>query len=269
MKASFGEYGAFQVRNGVRFNKTVGGKTLLVKETEVPVEVADLLKKRLNIMQEAIVTEPISEPETQSPVAAPVDTQNEAQEVVEADAPALTQDDFIDSPQATHIDADYLDSISIHSASLKDMAQALYDRFGVYTVWLGRLPEDDEVNPFTSAPMTKYEKGLAYQAFIRASHNGTLAASDPETLRKDLDAKRDSVVDYQNTLVPVAETLKQARDQNSFEWRTSVRGGNSESSGVSGGSVNGAGVRMTNDDFTDEPLVEPKIGGAPVIRPNW
>lgn len=186
------------------------------------------------------------------------------------------------SPQ---VDPDFLESVSIHTAPLQDIVEALYNRFGIYTVHLGKLPEADEINPLTGEGFTKYHLGIAYQASIYAQNKGILRR-DPEGNRKAIDEGRTASAEF--AVDPVPTTLGQARRENSFAYRTSPqgtqvqprteivheRGADGELHAVQReipegetGQFNGAHARYDKDE--DEVIVEPVMGGKPVIRPNW
>lgn len=269
-KVSFGEYGAFTNKNSVRFQKN----NRLVSEQDVPKEVADHLRKLLNRPTEAqsqqLKEESLRVPENLQAAERPVE-------------PTLTADDDFDaldvsgeplpkpvepvSPipeQVAHepiegerlpdsVDSDFLETISIHTASLKDMAEAIYNRFGIYTVYLGELPKNDEINPLTGEVFTKYHLGIAYQAAIKAQVRGL---PSPEEGRRAMDEGRSAHQNFQ--VDPVPQTLGEARQANSFDYRTSVRGANE--------SINGTNTHF--DEREDEPIVEPSFGKK-VIRPNW
>lgn len=183
------------------------------------------------------------------------------------------------------VQPDFLESVSIHSASLEDIAEALYNRFGIYTVYLNKLPEADEVNPLTAVQFTKYHLGIAYQAAIFAQNQGLLDLP-PEHNRKQMDAGRFAAAN--TPLDKPVETMGEARRANSFEYRTSVKGTQGEptteivhitdpETGVvkavqrvipagEAGEFNGAAQRYDNEE--DERIVEPRFGKQ-VIRPNW
>jgi hypothetical protein len=170
---------------------------------------------------------------------------------------------------------------------LKDIAQALYDRFGIYTVYLRKLPQNDEVNPLTGTAFTKYHLGIAYQAAIYAENQGLLD-KEPEALRKQIDSGRAASQNFETD--PVPHTMAENRQANSFAFRTSVRGTQHVATtriehvvGEDGelhavqvpvtqedgeANLNGAGQRYDREQ--DELIVEPPImGGKPIIRPNW
>lgn len=191
----------------------------------------------------------------------------------------------IDPPfPATSVEPDFLEQVSIHTASLEDITRALYERFGVYTVYLNQLPNPDEINPITGEMFTKYHQGIAYQAALSAQNRGILDRK-PEEGRRLMDEGRTASANFAVDKVP--ETMGEARRADSFDFRTSVRGNESKSAteivhitdenGVvhaiqrdipagQTGEFNGASSRF--DEEEDERIVEPRMGKQ-VIRPNW
>lgn len=307
-KETFGEFGAFVARGGgIRFQKN----NRLIKESAIPPEVADFLRKKLNVPR--VAAEPTQTPE---PVHIPV--QDDTSPVDEV---PLTPADFeepvgseepVDSngnpplpskPELTRADEpvmeprqpdenDYLEQVSIHTASLADMAQAMFDRFGIYSVWLGRYPQPEEVNPLTGHPITNYERGVAYQAAVRAENQGL---KDPTIFRRSLDESIVAQANFDKSFEKPANTMDEKKAADNFDWRTSVESGlqtpqdtplehytdkdgevharraganSGEQVGVSeSGSVTQA--HSSNDGISDdEPTAEPQIGKK-VIRPVW
>lgn len=183
------------------------------------------------------------------------------------------------------VNPDFLEQVSIHSASLEDIAQALYNRFGIYTVYMRKLPEADEVNPLTGVSFTKYHLGIAYQAAIFAQNQGILNIP-PEVHRKQIDQDRFAAANTPLDTPP--QTMGAARRANSFDYRTSVKGNQDTATteivhitdpetGIvkavqrvipagQTGEFNGARQRYDNDE--DERIVEPQFGKQ-VIRPDW
>lgn len=310
-KTDFGEYGAFTSGNSIRFTK---GKKM-VKREDVPTDIADLLTKRLTVDETPKAKFPRpSEEELAKMRAKSLEVKPELQasnEKLAEDAAALSADDFDDEPapdsngneplpradeptepapvaaalvNPPETGSELLEQLSIHTAPLEDIARALYERFGIYTVYLRQLPNTDEINPLTAEPFSKYHQGIAYQAAISAQNRGILDRT-PEEGRRLIDEGR-----FASENLPLdtpARTMAEARQQDSFEYRTSVRATNSEPAteiihvkGEDGlfhavqreipagetGEFNGAKARYNQEE--DELILEPQIGKQ-VIRPNW
>lgn len=205
-----------------------------------------------------------------------------AQPAVELPTPAEIP--LPSEPVSNGVDPSFMESVSIYTASLTDMARALYDRFGIYSVYLNQLPQGDEINPLTGGQFTKYHLGIAYQSAISAHTNGII---NPEGQRQVIDDGRAASEHFHEAFEPAPVTMADARKQNSFDYRTAVAGTRevpttviehvrgadgqihavqreipvSEQGGV-------APSRYDNDE--NEQVLEPPIfGGKPIIRPNW
>lgn len=192
-----------------------------------------------------------------------------------------------DTPAGLHpvpAEPDFLETVSIHTAKLEDITRALYERFGIYTVYLRQLPNPDEINPLTGEQFTKYHQGIAYQAAIGAQNRGILDRPAEEG-RRLMDEGRNASANFQ--VDPVPQTMGEARRANSFDYRTSARGQegapateivhitdeNGQVHAVQRpipagqtGEFNGASSRYDAEE--DERIVEPQMGKQ-VIRPNW
>ena len=76
-------------------------------------------------------------------------------------APAPLPDEEIPAPTAPPQDANIysqedIDAVSIYTVPIAILAEALHERFGVYTVFRGEMPTESEVSPLTGQPMTAY-----------------------------------------------------------------------------------------------------------------
>lgn len=182
------------------------------------------------------------------------------------------------------VDPSFLESVSIHTAPVEALAQALYDRCGIYTVYLGVLPRSDEINPLTGDTFSKYHLGIAYQAAIQAQARGL---KDPEGFRQSIEHDRLAGANFKETLEPIAHTLGEARQQDSFAFRTSVQSTRPQAAteivhiqDENGQTIavqrevqlseHGGTARSRFDTTEDEQVLEPPIfGQKPIIKPNW
>lgn len=314
-KVEFGEYAAFNSRGGTRFMHQ--GK--MISEKAIPPEIipfleAKLASKVLEELDDAIPTKPalFSKPSPEElakmreeslkvPDELKLTPEEEATRVVPDNEAPLTPDDFdeplektpadriaeIGEPSETlepTVDPSFLESVSIHTAPVEALAQALYDRCGIYTVYLGVLPRSDEINPLTGDTFSKYHLGIAYQAAIQAQARGL---KDPEGFRQTIEQNRDAGANFKETLEPIAHTLGEARQQDSFAFRTSVQSTRPQSAteivhvtddkGVVHAvqreiptTEEGGVARSRYDEKEDEQILEPPIFGTkPIIKPNW
>lgn len=293
MKVTFGQFTAFDTPGGIRFQEN----KKLTAEKNIPPEVVEILKKRLG--QDTKQYErpspeesaKLKEESMKVPEHLQLSPEEEAQRQETPIEEPLNESDFEEElPPDTVPDeqpadsgevaaAEFMEKMSIHSASLEDIAQALYDRFGIYTVYLDKMPETDEINPLTATQFTKYHQGIAYQASVYAKANGLLNRN-PEAHRKSMDNARAAHENVKDSFYR-PETPQQKA--NTFSNRTSVEGSKqpvaTEIVHVTGedgvtraiqrpiNTPNGA--RSVSHPEEEEPLVQPRMGGKPVIRPNW
>lgn len=212
----------------------------------------------------------------------------------------ISEPDVVEHPveaarrEALEETSEYMEQVSIYTAGIKDIAQALYDRFGVYTIYLNEVPQTDEINPLTGEAFSRYHQGIAYQALVKARGSGFFNRN-PELAARAVTEGRVAHENYQAAAGDPRHTdHSQPTDTNaapdSFAYRTSPAANNSpqthyishEPDPVTGeiravqravpnaaqhsGKVNNSRQRF--DANQDEMIVEPQFGQQ-VIRPNW
>ena len=293
MSIRYGEYAGFLRKGGKRigYQKLVNGRMQLVKDVDVPEDV------RLYIEHQFIgitINDPPKTPEelfNDKHISRGLVLPNEFASNAEV-SPEVEQV-ITEAEQSLSMARQALDEMTgktIYDAPLADIAEALFERFGIYTCYLNRFPNDDEINPFTAAPMTKYEKGVAYQSYVRVMSSGVLNR-DPEAPKKALDQAIKAHENVEQQFTPAPSTFAEDKQSNSFEYRTSVEGDKDRSLPTKKlihyqdengetrvayvdipeeehDSKNGAKSEIVDDMFTSEPIVQPQFGKQ-VIRPNW
>lgn len=172
-------------------------------------------------------------------------------------APAPLPDEEVPTPTAPPQDANIysqedIDAVSIYTVPIAMLAEALHERFGVYTVFRGEMPTESEVSPLTGQPMTAYQRGEAYQAARRAIAQGVLDM-DFEQVKMDLDGSQKASEELRETFDKPTQILsvEDHRRLNTFDSRTSM-----------------AAMKTRTYDDIDEPVAEPNMMGE-IIRPNW
>ena len=98
----------------------------------------------------------------------------------EADAPQVDYEAMLQEAEARSVDA----------VNLRVLVKALYERFGVYTVYLNKTPSREDINPLTGAIMNSLTLGQANQGFRVAQRTGT--SWNPEAIKAQLEAARQS-----------------------------------------------------------------------------
>lgn len=79
---------------------------------------------------------------------------------------------------------------SVDNVNLREIAVALYQRFGVYTVYINKTPAREDINPLTGAMMNTLTLGQANQGFRIAQRTGT--SWNPTAIRSEVEAARNS-----------------------------------------------------------------------------
>lgn len=309
-KAKHGEYGAFTVGNGLRFQF----RNKLIKEGEVPPVVVETLKRELGIpvaQIESRFNQATSPEETAKVVDTPAQRDEEGQALQEAPLnPAdfelvqnATQEAFetveevqqtVNEIQQTVNDTALVIDEFLKSLTIQELAKILEERFGVYTIWLNRYPENDEISPITGEPMPHYEVGMAYNAAKRAFIQGRLTTINYEGLKK---VREESIAQGKIIRESYNEPVQQPTEaqneaQNNFDFRTSVRAANQSEPQVAPlihvkDPTTGLMVAMRDPNWEPRPadlngaqsvshpgevekLVQPPLNQAqPTIRPNW
>lgn len=187
------------------------------------------------------------------------------------------------------VDTEFMERTSIYTADLKDIAQALYDRFGIYTIWLAATPQTDEVNPLTGEAFTRYHQGIAYQALIRARGNGFFNRN-PERSMENMTEGRIAHENYQATTATRGDVEPTAPTQAApgFAERTAPNFHQRQTHYIAhepdpvtgelravqrpvpqaANYASGSSARQRYDATEDEIIAEPRIGQQ-VIRPDW
>lgn len=150
-------------------------------------------------------------------------------------------------------------STGLKNATIFDLANEMYDRFGVYTVFINKVPRDNDIHPFSGEVMTRYEVGLAYQKHNQVVAQGKLT-KDFGGQFAEVEASREASVTHRKEMQANAQMTPQDHEkENTFAYRTSVNGQNKRST-----------VTKTrpNDPISEDATVEPDLRGK-TIRPEW
>ena len=98
------------------------------------------------------------------------------------------EDDLGFSEQAPEVDLmamlEEAERRSVDAINLKELVNVLYERFGIYTVYLNRTPKLSDINPLTGAVMNQLTLGQANQGFRNAQRMGT--SWNPNTIRAQI-----------------------------------------------------------------------------------
>lgn len=248
----------------------LGGKR--VAEKNVPQEVRDYFYKQpdeLGEVEGADFTEQPDTPETEATEEQIQDALNSADfdemlaqeglKPTEDKMPSSFEMELIEQIEELKAQLAEKEEGSKDSKDIFALAKELYDRFGVYTVFTGVAPRENDIHPFSGEVMTRYEVGLAYQKYNMVTAQGKLNkdfGAQYELTEKSRAASKEHVDEMnRNRHMSAAEHQK----RNTFDFRTSVKGQN-QSSMVT--------KPRNNDPISEEATKEPNLNGQ-TIRPVW
>lgn len=245
-------WGEIKLKSGSTYRKLIDGKWTPMRKHEVPQSVVEAF--------EGVV---VSEP-----------TPEEVNEIAEkVDNPQEDVNDFGFSGEAPEIDwkAAYEDAIthSTDNLTLKDLADLMYTKFGVYTCYLQREPKQDDVHPITGNLMSNFTRGQARQQYLSAVAAKT--NYDPNVMARilksreshfDIQAHREAHPDRfvqpdiempeeDNPYADKKLTMKEWRDMRAAEKPI----------------MNSERGRRGDGTDEDELYAEPPINGHTIIRP--
>lgn len=236
------------------YRKSIDGKMIPVRKHEVPSEVVEAFEGV--IMEGVEVT------------AKDVHENNKSVDIQKEDV-----NDFGFSGKEPEIDwkAAYEDAIthSTDNLTLKDLADLMYTKFGVYTCYLQREPKQDDVHPITGNLMSNFTRGQARQQYLSAVAAKT--NYDPNVMARilksreshfDIQAHRDAhperfvspdieMPEEDNPYADKKLTMKEWRDMRAAEKPI----------------MNSERGRRGDGTDEDELYAEPPINGHTIIRP--
>ena len=163
-----------------------------------------------------------------------------------------------------------LEQKSIDNASLHDLCEALYKRFGLYTCYLKREPKDTDVHPVTGALMNNFTLGQTRQQYFTAVRMKT--NYDPTVMRGILKSRENVHFDIQAHKAEhperfSPESIEMPTEDNPYadkkmtmeEWRKRREQANKPIMASQRG-------RFDDGSDPDELYAEPPINGRTIIR---
>lgn len=236
------------------YRKSIDGKMIPVRKHEVPQEVVEAF--------EGVIMEGVEV------------TAKDVHEIEESvDIQKEDVNDFGFSGAEPEIDwkAEYENAVanSTENLTLKDLAELMYTKFGVYTCYLQREPKQDDVHPITGNLMTNFTRGQARQQYLSAVAGRT--CFDPNVMGRILKS-RESHFDMQahREAHPerfVSPDIEMPEEDNPYadkkltmkEWR--------DMRAAEKPIMNSERGRRGDGTDEDELYAEPPINGHTIIRP--
>lgn len=125
--------------------------------------------------------------------------------------------------------------------TVEELAQELYDKFGVWTVFANKVPELGDTHPITGKAMIRYDVGLGYRSW---SHKGML----------------NQPVKVDREIPPTASIgMPEPRGYKTFAERTAPSFAKQSSTLLK---------NHDNDPISEEPTAEPNLRGQ-TVRTDW
>lgn len=162
-------------------------------------------------------------------------------------------EDTTEIPQESELD----------TCSLKDLCDALYRRFGIYTCYLMREPNVKDIHPITGNLMNNFTLGQTRNQYFQARRSG--ANYNPEVMKNVLGARDQSSFDFEAHYAEHPDRFEapvtQEQSQMSMaEYREMRKQQSTPIMGTERG-------RFDDGSDPDELYAEPPINGRTIIRP--
>ena len=197
------------------------------------------------------------------------DVSKEKDDIQEQDVNEFGMDDTVPEIDDTAYIQE-LEQKSIDNASLHDLCEALYKRFGLYTCYLKREPKDTDVHPVTGALMNNFTLGQTRQQYFTAVRMKT--NYDPTVMRGILKSRENVHFDIQAHKEEhperfAQESIEMPTEDNPYadkkmtmeEWRKRREQANKPIMASQRG-------RFDDGSDPDELYAEPPINGRTIIR---
>jgi len=237
-------------------------------------EAEHLAEQVASVAAEAVNTSQATEPVAEAPLDAPLTPEDflDSEDIDERGKDENTTRGFPENPIITVSEISLIEEMEAMRAhifelenakpaslSLEQLATKMYEDYGVYTVFVGHEPQDGDIHPFTTEPMTRYETGLAYSSFNKAVVQGKLNRDFTHAMdevKRGREARDEQLNEFAQRKV---DPYYNAPAYKTFRERTKPQFGKQSSTVTQ--SHNG-------DPISEEPTVETNIRSQ-TIRPTW
>jgi hypothetical protein len=149
--------------------------------------------------------------------------------------------------------------------TLKDFAEALYRRFGIYTCYLMREPNNKDIHPVTGNLMNNFTLGQTRNQYLVARRSG--ANYNPEVMKSILGQREQSSFDFQAHFAQHPDRFEQpvleGQEQMSMQEYRELRAKQSKPI------METERGRFDDGSDPDELYAEPPINGRTIIRPYY
>lgn len=178
-------WGEIKLKSGSTYRKLIDGKWTPMRKHEVPQEVIEAF--------EGFKIEEVGEPtfEEMKEVADVIGDEN-----IGGESKSVNEFGFDGAEPEIDWKAAYEDAIthSTDNLTLKDLADLMYTKYGVYTCYLQKEPQETDVHPITGGLMTNFLRGQARQQYLSAVANRT--NFDPNVMKGILKSRENARFDF-------------------------------------------------------------------------
>lgn len=194
-------WGEIKLKSGSTYRKLIDGKWTPMRKHEVPQEVIEAFEG-YEVPMVAIgngekvpeqlqkYTEPI--PEEVKAVADIIGDEN-----IGGESKPVNEFGFDGAEPEIDWKAEYEKAVenSTDNLTLKDLADLMYTKYGVYTCYLQKEPQETDVHPITGGLMTNFLRGQARQQYLSAVANRT--NFDPNVMKGILKSRENARFDFE------------------------------------------------------------------------
>ena len=183
-------WGEIKLKSGSTYRKLIDGKWTPMRKHEVPQEVIEAFEGYEVPMVAIGNDEPI--PEEVKAVADIIGDEN-----IGGKSKSVNEFGFDGTEPEIDWKAAYEDAIthSTDNLTLKDLADLMYTKYGVYTCYLNKEPQETDVHPITGGLMTNFLRGQARQQYLSAVANRT--NFDPNVMKGILKSRENARFDFE------------------------------------------------------------------------
>ena len=183
-------WGEIKLKSGSTYRKLIDGKWTPMRKHEVPQEVIEAFEGYEVPMVAIGNDEPI--PEEVKAVADIIGDEN-----IGGKSKSVNEFGFDGTEPEIDWKAAYEDAIthSTDNLTLKDLADLMYTKYGVYTCYLQKEPQETDVHPITGGLMTNFLRGQARQQYLSAVANRT--NFDPNVMKGILKSRENARFDFE------------------------------------------------------------------------
>ena len=190
-------WGEIKLKSGSTYRKLIDGKWTPMRKHEVPQNVVEAFEGYEVPMVAIGNGEEV--PEQLQKYTEPTPEEVDAISAITTAETPVEKNEFGFTGAEPEIDwkAEYEKAVenSTDNLTLKDLAELMYTKYGVYTCYLQKEPQETDVHPITGGLMTNFLRGQARQQYLSAVANRT--NFDPNVMKGILKSRENARFDFE------------------------------------------------------------------------